>query len=113
MIITETTLYGQGNQYRIKYIVDDEIVGSCSCLIYQNNKAKVMYVDEVFVEEEHRGKGYGKEIMYEAIEFARTQNVDSVELTVNDDNVIARNLYQKLEFVETSKKYCRRILNIF
>jgi ribosomal protein S18 acetylase RimI-like enzyme len=69
-----------------------------------------MFIDGVLVDRAHRRRGYGKEIMREAIEFARREDVDSVELAVNDDNKIARDLYQKLGFLEMPKKYCRRIL---
>ena len=99
-------------QYQIRWIVDDKVVGSCSCLMYKNNKAKVMLIDDVFVEEEHRGKGYGKAMINGAIELAQRHDVDSVELTVNMNNVIARNLYRVTGFEETDKKYCRRILRV-
>jgi len=114
MFATKITLGEYDCQhYRIYMVVDTAIVGSCSGLIYRNDKAKVMLVDDVFVQEEYRNKGYGREVVREAIQFALTEGVDSVELTVNEDNEIARNLYNKLGFVETTKKYCRRILRVF
>jgi len=99
-------------QYRIDRMVDGHCVSSCLCLLYRNSKAKVMLVDDVLVLEEQRGQGYGKELMNEVVDLAKRDNVDSIELTVNDDNLIARSLYSKTGFEETTKKYCRRILNI-
>jgi ribosomal protein S18 acetylase RimI-like enzyme len=71
-----------------------------------------MIVDDVLIYERFRGQGHGKAMMLEVVEIAKRLDVDSVELTVNDDNMVARNLYQRVGFEETDKKYCRRILNI-
>ena len=113
MITTKITLNEHDcSHYRIYFVVDEVIAGSCSGLVYRNDKAKVMHIDDVFIQEGYRNKGYGTEMIREAVKFAITHHVDSVELTANEDNAIARRLYQKLGFVETNKKYCRRILNI-
>lgn len=99
-------------KYVIEYHVDDRFVGSCCVLVHTNSKARVMIVDDVWIEENSRGFGHGTGLIAEALEFARANRIDSVELTVNPENVIARNLYRKMGFEETDKKYCRRILNV-
>ena len=88
-------------------------VSSCLCTIYNNGKAKVMIIDSVLTREECRGKGYGTKLMNEALKLAREENIDSVELNVNKDNMVAKKLYEKLGFEKTNKDYYRIILNRF
>lgn len=112
MVKTEVALNNQeSTQYRINCFVGGENVGNCLCLLYHNGAANVALIDSVVIYRPHRGKGYGKELMREAIEFARTMSADSVELTVNRGNKIARHIYQTLGFEDTGKRYCRKILN--
>ena len=86
---------------------------SCLLTFYYNGKARVMIIDNVEVNEKFRGKGYGTELIKEAIETAKDENVDSVELQVNSDNEVAKRLYQKSGFEKTNKEYYRLILNHF
>lgn len=102
-----------GTQYRFLLTNEGEVVAQCLGLMYRNKRAKVMQIDDVFVTEENRGNGFGKSLMREVIKFAETHMVDSIELTVNGDNAVARNLYYDLGFEETSKVFCRKILNKF
>lgn len=84
---------------------------SCICTIFNNGKAKVMMLDSVFVGEPYRGQGYGQKLMEAVIDFAKTQDIDSVELQVNQDNQVAISLYEKSRFQKTDKYYYRLILN--
>lgn len=86
-------------------------IGSCTCTIYHNGKAQVMIIDSVYVDEQHQGKGYGQKLMDMAIDLAKAQNIDSVELNVNRDNKVAIGLYEKNGFELTDKHYYRLILN--
>jgi len=84
---------------------------SCICTIFNNGKAKVMMLDSVFVGEPYRGQGYGQKLMTAVIDFAKTQDIDSLELQVNQDNSAAISLYEKSRFQKTDKYYYRLILN--
>jgi ribosomal protein S18 acetylase RimI-like enzyme len=70
-----------------------------------------MVIDSVWTDEEHRGKGYGTKLIEKAIKLAISNNVDSVELVVNSDNIAAKKLYEKVGFEKTNKDYYRLILN--
>lgn len=87
--------------------------GSCLATIYHNGKARVMIVDVVDVEEARRRQGVGTALVEKAIEVARANDVDSVELLVNPDNDAAKDLYRKAGFVRTGKVHYRRILRLF
>ncbi|MGZ9583724.1 GNAT family N-acetyltransferase [Paenibacillus marinisediminis] len=62
-------------------------------------------VFKIMIDKRYQGKGYGKEAMKKAIEFMRTSHKRArvVELTYKPDNVVVRNLYASLGFVETGK----------
>lgn len=88
-----------------------ENISSCLCTFYNNGKANVMLIDNVQTKEEFKGRGYGIKLIEKAIDLAKKQNVDSVELNVNRDNLAAINLYKKSGFEKTNKDYYRLILN--
>ena len=95
----------QSHQSRL--VIDN---GSCLCTFYHNGKANVMMIDSVFVPEEYRGQGYGTKLIEVAIQVAKLEKVDSIEL-VNKDNTIAKKLYKKCKFEKTNKDYYRLILH--
>ena len=94
---------------QIKLTIDD--ISSCLCTFYNNGKADIMVIDSVQTKEEFRGKGYGTKLMDKAINLAKKNKVDSVELVVNQDNKIAKRLYKKTGFKKIKKDYYRIILN--
>jgi RimJ/RimL family protein N-acetyltransferase len=97
----------QSNQIRV--VIDN--IGSCICTMYHNGKANVMIIDSVFVEEKYRGKGFGTKILKSALKLAKKEKIDSIELVVNKDNKVAKNLYEKLHFEKTKKDYYRLIIH--
>jgi len=70
-----------------------------------------MMIDSVKTKKEFRGKGYGTKLINKAINLAKKNKVDSIELVVNKDNKIAKMLYEKTGFKKTKKDYYRLILN--
>lgn len=61
-------------------------------------------VFKIMIDGRYQGKGYGKEAMMTAIEYARASHHGKarvVELTYKPENVVAKNLYSSLGFVET------------
>ncbi len=90
--------------------VSIENIASCLCTFYYNGKANVMLIDDVQTKEEFRGQGYGIKLIKKAVSLAKKLKVDSIELVVNRDNKIAKNLYEKVGFEKTNKDYYRIIL---
>jgi len=87
---------------------DDNMVGFVM-MYYDDgdgNFEKSCYgIFKMMIDEQYQGRGYGKEAVIKAIEFMRTSQKRArvVELTYKPDNVVARNLYASLGFVETGK----------
>jgi len=85
--------------------------GSCLCTFYNNGKANVMMIDSFEVDAAYRRQGIGTKLMARAIKLAHARKVDSIELTVNKDNIPAQRLYEKFGLEKTNKDYYRLILN--
>lgn len=62
------------------------------------------WVWDILVEPEHRGKGYGREAMKLAEEYARSRGAASLGLNVFGFNQSARGLYESLGYETTSIK---------
>ncbi len=57
---------------------------------------KGIYIEDLYVRKEYRGKGYGKLILKEVCRLAKTRNCRRVEWRVLDSNERAINFYQKI-----------------
>jgi ribosomal protein S18 acetylase RimI-like enzyme len=60
------------------------------------------WLEDLFVSEEARGSGLGRAMVEAAIERATARGCRRIELDVDDGNVSARGLYEKLGFAEKS-----------
>lgn len=58
------------------------------------------FVDEFYLREEYRGRGWGRQTMAFLEEAARAAGIRALHLEVVDGNVTALHLYQKLGFAE-------------
>lgn len=90
-----------------------KVIGSLICTFYHNGQAKVMLIDNVNIDRDQRKKGFGSTLINEAIKVAKKRKVDSIELVVNTDNIVAKRLYKKAGFEKTNKEYYRLILRKF
>ena len=81
--------------------VDDElIVGYFNMIIIHDviKNIKTAHIDYVCVNEQFRGKGYGKKMMEYALDYCRSNGVSRVELTSSSKREIAHKLYLGLGF---------------
>ena len=56
------------------------------------------WIEDVFVEESARGRGYGRMLVEAAVERARSRGCDRIQLDVNQANTGALALYESLGF---------------
>ena len=54
----------------------------------------------IWVNPHYRGKGYGKVLMQELIAEIRKRNIKKVNLIVSKENIVARNLYGYMGFIQ-------------
>jgi ribosomal protein S18 acetylase RimI-like enzyme len=81
---------------------DGAAVGRLWLAERDNAGRRVLYVYDVSIDAEHRGRGYGRAAMRLAEGEARAQGIDRIELNVFGGNDVARGLYRSLGYVETS-----------
>ncbi|MDP1420725.1 GNAT family N-acetyltransferase [Peribacillus simplex] len=62
-------------------------------------------LNDLFVKESARKKGFGEELLNAAITFARETGTKGVSLETGKDNVKAQNLYEKIGFVRESNHF--------
>jgi ribosomal protein S18 acetylase RimI-like enzyme len=72
----------------------EQQVGSL-LLIYNENKASIYSVE---VLNNHRGHGYGKRLVENAIARCKQRMCESIELNTEIDNTVANNLYISMGF---------------
>ncbi len=64
---------------------------------YSTFRAKPgVYLEDLFVESEHRGKGFGKSLLLEVINIAKQRNCGRVEWSVLDWNTPAIDFYKSM-----------------
>lgn len=62
----------------------------------------VIFVDDLAVKEEYRGKGIGTQLLKTIKERVKAENLDGLELQVNARNTAAQKMYEKFGFTEKS-----------
>ena len=81
----------------------DKVVGMCTILIEQkltNGGKCVAHVEDVVVDNQHRGLGIGKSILRFAVDYARGKNCYKIILNCCED---LREFYQKEGFLKHSE----------
>jgi ribosomal protein S18 acetylase RimI-like enzyme len=63
---------------------------------------RVLWIWDVFVETEHRGRRLGRKAMELAEEEAHRRGLDRIELNVFGGNEVARSLYRSLDYEEVA-----------
>lgn len=57
-----------------------------------------VYLDLIYIKEQHRHRGIGTFLIGKLIEFKRNKNIKQILLHVDSGNSVARNFYEKLGF---------------
>lgn len=102
-----TPLLGESDLGRVYLIaLDDETIGYCVvCFGYSLEfGGRDAFIDEIFLEEAHRGKGYGKIVLEQVADEARALGVMALYLEVERNNAPAQKLYDRAGF-EKREKY--------
>lgn len=81
---------------------DGSTVGDLWLAEREVNLERSLWIYGVRVDEEYRGRGYGKAAMLHAEAEARRRGLDHVAFMVFGGNEVARSLYRSLGYVETA-----------
>ena len=76
-----------GTFVRLWRLTDSERRGKLELVTMQNDKGSYGIIENVFVEEEHRGQGIASQLIAEAINLAKEKNFYKITLTCSEDMV--------------------------
>ena len=77
---------------------DDKIIGMVTLCIYQWPTGRKAWIEDVVVDQNHRGKGYGKLMVRKAMEECQNRGNVTLMLTSRPSRIVANQLYQSLGF---------------
>ena len=75
-----------------------QIAACVTAVLFTTPTGSRCRIEDVVVDETHRGKGLGRKLMEQTIAVLRKRHVDSVELTSRPSRVAANALYRSLGF---------------
>lgn len=98
--VSEQSLYNAVlNGYVSKVYDSKKLVGLGWIFIRQTMLRKQAVIDDMIVDDKYRGKGLGRKILKELIQWAKEMGVDVIELTTGHHRVAAGKLYESEGFV--------------
>lgn len=79
---------------------NNEIVGYANtwCVYSIWTMGESLIIDDLYIRQEYRNKGFGKEMMEHLINYAKSNKFKRVQLNTETDNIIAQNLYKTFGF---------------
>jgi len=93
-------LEGENTNFFVCEMTDGEITGMLTLAVYRIPTGAKFWIEDVVIDESHRGKGYGKELVLHAMKYARSLGAKAVDLTSRPYRIAANRLYSDLGFVK-------------
>ena len=93
------------NRKTFVYVKDNEYIAEASFVFNKEDEDytipdKRIYLSRIIVKKDYRGKGYGKKLMNNIIEYSKKENYEEISLGVNLDNYVAFKLFVDLGFTK-------------
>lgn len=101
------------NLYMYGYFIDDELVANCGFYVdehfpsYDNPSGLLGYICNVFTKEEHRGKGYQKQLFNECLQLGKNKGITNFKLDSINDKAIE--MYKAFGFKQVDNMYCYKV----
>lgn len=95
------------NSYYIVAVEDDNVVGVLTSELQEklHRERLQLFIEDLIVEESKRNNGIGKALIENAINYAKDNNCEVVELTSYKDNIKAHKFYENNGFINHSIKF--------
>lgn len=77
---------------------NDTVIGMLTVGIYLSPTGSKAWIEDVVVDNAYRGRGLGKQLVIHAIDYCKTQGVDTLMLTSKPKRIATNALYQSLGF---------------
>lgn len=89
----------------------ETIVGMLTVLIYRIPYVKKAYLDDLVVDESHRGRGIAKQLMKSAMDLAKEKGASYIDLTARPRRAEGNNLYETLGFKKRETNVYRLVFD--
>ena len=95
------------NSYYIVAVEDDNVVGVLTSELQKklHRERLQLFIEDLIVEESKRNNGIGKALIENAINYAKDNNCEVIELTSYKDNIKAHKFYENNGFINHSIKF--------
>lgn len=95
------------NSYYIVAIKNGKILGILTSELQEklHRQNKQLFIEDLIVDEAYRNQGIGKALMQNAVEYAKNNNCEVIELTSYIDNEKAHKFYERNNFMKHSYKF--------
>ncbi len=100
---------GVNSKDQFLYSIVDEATNNKMGLLWVQVRGQNAFIYDFQLDEEFRGKGFGKQALAAMDEELKSMNVQSVGLHVFGDNVNAQQLYKKMGFEVTGMHMKKRL----
>jgi ribosomal protein S18 acetylase RimI-like enzyme len=78
---------------------DDALIGFGALTLFNvPTKGEVARIEDVVIDQDHQGKGFGKSLVLQLLEIARSSNISNINLTSSPMRVAAQKLYESVGF---------------
>jgi ribosomal protein S18 acetylase RimI-like enzyme len=105
---------GKGTEGMFIVMADADEVGPVgyAWLALKGPELSSAWIYDIAIDEEHRGKGYGRALLNGLEQVAREHNLESIALNVFAGNDYARRLYERAGYKPTSIHMCKRLNDV-
>lgn len=95
------------NSYYIVAIEDNKIIGvlTSELQVKLHRAKKQSFIEDLIVDKDHRSKGVGKALLENAVEYAKNNDCEVIELTSYIKNENAHKFYENNNFIKHSYKF--------
>ncbi len=80
------------------YIYENKKVGMCKLIHQKHRNEHIVYLGGVAIHPDYSGKGFGKKMLFEIIDFCKKNAILRIELSVAVHNLKAIQLYESVGF---------------
>lgn len=89
------------NPNEIIFVIEDNsIIIGYALIKIEQRLSKIIWIDEIVIDEEHRKKGNGRKLINKIYEFAKENDCKKVELNCWSFNEDAIKFYEKMGFID-------------
>jgi len=95
------------NSYYIVAIEENKIIGilTSELQVKLHRAKKQSFIEDLIVDKDYRNKGIGKALLQNAVEYAKNNDCEVVELTSYIKNENAHRFYENNNFIKHSYKF--------